>query len=231
MRTEQDVAEFGPTRHADRLRHAIETDIVTGVFRPGERLDEQSLADRFGVSRTPLREALVQLAANGLIKLMPRRGAFVVSLSFQEIVERFEMMAALEGMCAGLAARRFNEQDRLLLLDALAACEQEARNGDSDSYYQANERFHQLIYAASRNSFLAEQARQLQTRLQPYRRLQLRAGRRIAASFAEHQRIVDAILAGRGEEAARELRDHVMIQGDRLRDFFASLAHADGMAT
>ncbi len=230
MKAEQGMVESGPVRQADRLCRAIETDIVTGVFRPGERLDEQSLADRFGVSRTPLREALVQLAANGLVKLLPRRGAFVVSLTFQEIVERFETMAALEGMCAALAARRFDEQDRRALLDSLAECEHEAVHGDSDSYYLANERFHQLIYAASRNSFLAEQARQLQTRLQPYRRLQLRAGRRIAASFAEHQRIVGAILAGREEEAARELRDHVMIQGDRLRDFFASLAHADSPA-
>lgn len=229
MTTEQMESETGRTRHADRLRQAIETDIVTGVFRPGERLDEQSLADRFGVSRTPLREALVQLAANGLVKLLPRRGAFVVSLSFQEIVERFEMMAALEGMCAALAARRFNDQDRAALLASLAECEHEARQGDSDSYYLANERFHQLIYAASRNGFLAEQARQLQTRLQPYRRLQLRAGRRIASSFAEHQRIVEAILAGDGEQAANEIRDHVLIQGDRLRDFFASLAHADGI--
>ncbi|MBS7543991.1 GntR family transcriptional regulator [Ancylobacter oerskovii] len=214
------------TRHADRLRQALEADIVTGVFKPGERLDEQRLADRFGVSRTPLREALAQLAANGLVTLQPRRGAFVVSLTFQEIVERFEMMAALEGMCGALAARRLVASDREALLNSLEACRREAADGDSDSYYQANEVFHQIIYRAARNAFLAEQSRQLQARLQPYRRLQLRAGRRIAASFAEHERIVAAILAGDAEGAERELRDHVLIQGDRLRDFFASLAHA-----
>ena len=225
----EQVAEpdVGPIRHADRLRRAIEADIVTGVFRPGERLDEQSIAERFGVSRTPLREAFAQLAANGLVTLQPRRGAFVVSLSFQEIVERFETMAALEGMCAALAARRFDENDRQALSASLAECEQEALHGDSDSYYLANERFHQLIYVAARNGFLADQSRQLQARLQPYRRLQLRARHRIGTSLAEHQRIVAAIFAGDSATAEREIREHVLIQGERLRDFFASLSYAD----
>lgn len=214
------------TRHADRLRRAMEADIVTGVLKPGERLDEQRLADRFGVSRTPLREALAQLAANGLVRLQPRRGAFVISLTFQEIVERFEMMAALEGMCGALAARRLDTTDREALIASLEECRHEAAEGDSDSYYLANETFHQIIYRSARNAFMADQARQLQTRLQPYRRLQLRAGRRVATSFAEHERIVAAILAGDSETAERELRDHVLIQGDRLRDFFASLSHA-----
>ena len=224
---QDDEPDVGHLRHADRLRQAIEADIVTGVFRPGERLDEQSIAERFGVSRTPLREALAQLAANGLVRLQPRRGAFVVSLSFQEIVERFEMMAALEGMCAALAARRFDESDQEALQASLAECEHEARHGDSDSYYLANERFHKLIYIAARNGFLAEQARQLQARLQPYRRLQLRARQRVATSLAEHKRIVAAILAGDSATAEREIREHVLIQGERLRDFFASLSYAN----
>ena len=221
------VEEVGPVRHADRLRQALETDIVTGRFKPGERLDEQSLADRFGVSRTPLREALAQLAASGHVTLQPRRGAFVVALSFQEIVERFEMMAALEAMCGALAARRIDSAGRENLLAELHACEREVQDGDSDSYYHANERFHQIIYIAARNRFLAEQTRQLQARLQPYRRLQLRAGQRVASSFAEHERIVAAILAGDAATAECELRDHVLIQGDRLRDFFASLTYAN----
>ena len=91
-------------RRAEALRDKIEQDIVTGRFQPGERLDEQSLADRFGVSRTPIREALMQLASTGMVELHSRRGAFVASLGFKEIIERFEAMAALEGMCGALAA-------------------------------------------------------------------------------------------------------------------------------
>ena len=100
-------------RRADALRDRLEQDIVTGALRPGERLDEQSLAARFGVSRTPIREALMQLATAGLIELQPRRGAFVASLSLRDVIERFEVMAALEGACAALAARRITESERL----------------------------------------------------------------------------------------------------------------------
>jgi DNA-binding GntR family transcriptional regulator len=209
-------------RLADTLRDQLEQDIVTGALRPDARLDEQSLAARFGVSRTPIREALMQLATAGLITLQPRRGAFVASLSLKEIIERFEVMATLEGACGALAARRIVDEERRELLEAHEACAREASGGDADAYYYANERFHHLVYAASHNAFLIEQARQLHDRLKPYRRLQLRARSRVASSLAEHQGIVDAILAGDGDKAERLLKDHVLIQGERLADFIAS---------
>ncbi|WP_040577341.1 GntR family transcriptional regulator [Methylopila sp. M107] len=213
-------------RRADALRLELESDIVTGAFQPGDRLDEQTLADRFGVSRTPLREALGQLAATGLVTLLPRRGAFVASLSFRDIVERFETMAALEAMAGGLAARRIDGPGRRALEAALEECRQEANDGDSDSYYLANERFHHVIYAQSHNTYLADEARRLHIRLKAYRRLQLRAGARVAASLAEHERIVQAIFAGEVETAERELRAHIVVQGDRLNDFIATLDSA-----
>src|SRR5215203_2272806 len=182
-------------RRADALRDRLEQDIITGALRPGERLDEQSLAARFGVSRTPIREALMQLASAGLVTLHARRGAFVASLSFRAIVERFEVMAALEGMCGALAARRITERQRAELAAAHEACTREAATGSADAYYYANEHFHEAIYAASHNAYLAEQARALHNRLKPYRRLQLRARARVASSLREHQAIVEAILA------------------------------------
>ena len=209
-------------RRAEALRDEIEQDIVTGHFQPGERLDEQSLADRFGVSRTPIREALMQLASTGMVELHPRRGAFVVSLGLKEIIERFEAMAALEGMCGALAARRITDEQRAMLLAAHEECQNEAKNGASDPYYYANERFHQTIYEACHNTYLAEQARQLHNRLKPYRRLQLRARHRIGHSLAEHQKIVDAIMAGDSAKAEQRLRDHILVQGERLTDFITS---------
>ena len=98
-------------RRAEALRDQLEQDIVTGHFRPGDRLDEQSLATRFGVSRTPIREALMQLASTGMVELLPRRGAFVTNLSIREVIERFETMAALEGMCGALAARAISARE------------------------------------------------------------------------------------------------------------------------
>jgi DNA-binding GntR family transcriptional regulator len=209
-------------RMADTLRDRLEQDIVTNALPPGARLEEQSLATRFGVSRTPIREALMQLATAGLVTLQSRRGAFVASLSLREIIERFEVMAIFEGACGALAARRVTDEGRQELLEAHRACVQEAAEGDADTYYYANERFHRLIYEASHNTFLIEQARQLHDRLKPYRRLQLRARSRVATSLAEHQGIVDAILAGEGDKAERLLKEHVLIQGERLTDFIAS---------
>jgi len=209
-------------RLADTLRDQLEQDIVTGALRPGARLDEQSLAARFGVSRTPIREALMQLATAGLVTLQPRRGAFVASLSLKEIIERFEVMATLEGACGALAARRIGDEERQQLLEAHEACAREASGGDADSYYYANEHFHHLIYAASHNTFLLEQARQLHGRLKPYRRLQLRARSRVASSLTEHQGIVEAILGEDGDKAERLLKNHVLIQGERLADFIAN---------
>jgi DNA-binding GntR family transcriptional regulator len=213
-------------RRADSLRDQLEQDIVTGALRPGERLDEQGLAARFGVSRTPIREALLQLAAAGLVVAHPRRGAVVATLGVRDVVERFEMMAALEGMCGRLAARRITEREREALVEAHEACAREAVGGDPDAYYYANERFHHVIYAACHNGFLAEQARQLHNRLKPYRRLQLRLRNRVTGSLGEHQAIVDTILAGDGDAAERHLKDHVLIQGERLTDFVATLDSA-----
>lgn len=210
-------------RRAEALRDQLEQDIVTGLFKPGERLDEQSLATRFAVSRTPVREALMQLASSGMVELLPRRGAFVASLSVKEVIERFEVMAALEATCGALAARRINDDHREALLAAHRDCIAASEQGDADGYYYANERFHRTLYAASRNGFLADQAGQLHTRLKPYRRLQLRARQRVAQSLDEHARIVDAILAGDSAQAERILRDHILIQGERLTDFISSL--------
>jgi DNA-binding GntR family transcriptional regulator len=213
-------------RRAETLRDVLEDEIVTGKLRPGERLDEQSLAARFAVSRTPIREALMQLASTGLVALQARRGAFVAALSFKDVIERFEVMAALEGMCGALAARRITNAMQRALEKAHEECVKEASQENADAYYYANERFHLAIYEACQNGFLAEQARQLHTRLKPYRRLQLRARSRVTTSLAEHQAIVDAIRAGDSERAERILRDHILIQGERLADFIASFEQA-----
>src|SRR3546814_18041549 len=90
----------------DLLAERLEEDIVSGRFAPGERLDEVSLATSFGVSRTPVREVLQRLASSGLVELRPRRGAIVAQISIGRLVEMFEVMAELEGMCGRLAARR-----------------------------------------------------------------------------------------------------------------------------
>ena len=204
---------------SEQLRERIEERVVTGVYRPGTRLDETDLAAAFGVSRTPIREALIQLAAAGVIEMRPRRGAVVAQIPPKRLQEMFEVMAELEAMCARLAAACLSEAERADLVAAHRACEARVAAADPDGYYRVNEAFHQTIYHLSHNGFLSEQALQLQRRLRPFRRLQLRLAGRLQSSFAEHERVLEAILAGNGTAAAEALRDHVRMQGGR----FASL--------
>ena len=213
-------------RIADGLREQLEQEIVTGVFAPGDRLDEVRLAERYKVSRTPIREAFQHLAAEGLIDLLPRRGAFVRTRSVTEIVEMFEVMGELEGMCGRLAARRILADAAARLEAAMVECETMVERGDTDAYYYANEDFHQTIYDASGNTFLARQARQLQNSLSPYRRLQLRVRNRMIQSLGEHRAIVAAILSGNGAAAEEALVGHVVIQGERFGDLLTHLDRA-----
>jgi len=205
------------------LKDEIENEIIAGRFQPGERLDEVSLAERYGVSRTPIREALHALAASGLLEVRPHRGTIVADASPERLFEMFEVMAELEAMCGRYAARRMSESEHRLLDEAHAACGRAEQKGDSDSYYYENERFHFCIYDGSHNGFLADQAKQLHRRLQPYRRLQLRVRNRMTTSYREHGEIAAAIRAGKGEEAAELLRRHVIVQGDRFADLVSSL--------
>jgi DNA-binding GntR family transcriptional regulator len=208
---------------SDTLREKIEEQIATGTLPPGSSLDEATLVEQYGVSRTPVREALIQLAAEGLIEIRPRRGAVVTSIGPTRLSEMFEVMGELEAMCARLAARRMSDAERKVLQTAHEACENARIKEDSDAYFYCNEQFHSAIYAGSHNAFLIEQASQLQRRLRPYRRLQLRVRDRMGTSFKEHQGVVLAINAGDAEAAAQALRSHVVVQGERFADLMASL--------
>lgn len=210
-------------RRATQLRDSIEDEIATGQLKPGERLDEVSLAERFGVSRTPIREALQQLSAAGLVELRARRGAVVSAPDPSQLMEMFEVMAELEAMCGRLAARRLLAEDEKALVAALAACQEAAARGDPDAYYYENEIFHRIIYRAGGNTFLAGQALALNKRLAPFRRLQLRVRNRMKTSQEEHEAVVAAIRAGETQRAADHLRAHVAIQGERFGDLMASL--------
>lgn len=208
---------------AHRLKDEIEDDIVSGRLSPGERLDEASLAARFGVSRTPIREALLGLAASGMVEMRPHRGATVAIIGPDRLVEMFEVMAELEAMCGRLAARRMLPAEHRALQVIHKACQRAVEADDPDRYYYENERFHFAIYEGSGNAFLAEQARTLHRRLQPYRRLQLRVRNRMPASYREHDGVVAALISGNGEDAAERLRAHVTVQGERFADLVASM--------
>ncbi|GAA4431388.1 GntR family transcriptional regulator [Georgenia halophila] len=209
---------------ASTVRDLLEHEIVTGGFTPGQRLDEAQLASRFGVSRTPIREALTQLAAIELVEVRPHRGTFVKVTSVPEMLAMFEVMGELEAVCARLAARRRTEAQLKELEQAYTACERSLHSGSADEYYYSNEEFHRLIYEASGNAYLTQMTTSMQLRLKPFRRLQLRVAGRMQSSLEEHEQILAALRTHDVEEVERLIKGHIAVQGDHFSDFLAAVS-------
>ena len=212
-----------PRARNDSLKSKLEQDIIAGILKPGMRLDEVSLATRFKVSRTPVREALLQLSTMGLVEMRPRRGAVVSQIGLKDLLDMFEVMAELEGMCGRLAARRATKSEWDRLAQVHATSEQAVQAVDFDAYYRCNVEFHEIIYQASRNTFLANQTLRLRNRLAPYRRSQLHQNGRLQGSYDEHEAILAALKIQNADETERLMREHLTAQGGSLHDFIASL--------
>lgn len=214
-----------PTKHALQLAQTLEDEIASGILKPETRLEELTLAERFGVSRTPVREALHILSASGVVVLRPRRGAVVASLSLEELLQRFEVMAELEAICSRLSAERMTPAEKEALRDQHRICGEVAASADSDRYYEENAKYHALICRGAHNAYLSEEVERLRRRLQPYRRLQLRLEGRVEASYSEHTAVTDAIVAGDGLAASEAMQQHVCVQADRFGDWLSSMQH------
>ncbi|SDY42806.1 transcriptional regulator, GntR family [Jannaschia faecimaris] len=209
-------------RSADKIANELEHLVLTGQLCNGERLDEITLAKRFGVSRTPVREAIQKLATSGLVTQEPRRGAFVRQPGPVELLEMFEVMAELEATCGRLAALRISD-DTLAQLQLTNEKSQTALDqGNVDLYYRENQTFHHLIYHASGNAFLESETLRLHRRLKPFRRLQLRLRGRMNQSMREHREILKELVDGDPDRAAAALRDHVAIQGEKFHHLMAN---------
>lgn len=208
------------------LRAWLEDEILDGRLIPGARIDEQDLGARFGVSRTPVREALLQLASLDLVEFRPRYGAVVRQMSVREIAAVWEVLTCLEGMAAGLAARRMTEENRLCLTEIHKQAHCHVEDGNVASYDQANRDFHELIYNGARNEYLASHALTIRRRLQAYRRLPFSRAGGLHRSFDGHQLIVDAIMEGDDQKAEVAMRDHV-VAGLSFLDLVAELPTGD----
>ena len=208
---------------AEELRLQLADEIVRGVLAPGAALDETDIARRFNVSRTPVREALRQLAASGLIDARAHRGAVVARPSVERLTGMFEAMAELEALCATLAAERMTPLER----QRLEAVHEELRvlsyAGNPDRFHEVNERFHNTIYAGSQNAYIAEMTLATRVRVQPFRRAQFRNLGRLAKSHAEHDRVVVAIMRGDRTGAAVAMRAHIELVRDEYEIYAVSV--------
>ncbi|MDW3686240.1 GntR family transcriptional regulator [Cupriavidus sp. CV2] len=203
----------------DRIREAIEEEIHAGKLRPGSQLDERALAEQFDSSRTPVREALLTLAAQGLVTIAPRAGIFVHRASVAELVAMFETLAEMEGVVARLATQRISESGRAALASAFEHGRAYVEAGDHPGYVASNRDFHDVLYHACANPYLADQIRMLRRRLSIYwRHRGLINPARVPGSFQEHGVIVAAVLDGNGDAAAAAMRAHISAGGKAIAD-------------
>jgi DNA-binding GntR family transcriptional regulator len=208
---------------SDKIREALESEIISGKLVAGSRIDEQELMERFEVSRTPAREAILQLISAGLVTTMPRQGAVVATLSLQEYVAMLEVLMELEGLAARLAARRMPTLQRKQLENAHGACQRAAAEDDAEQYGQANRTFHEIIYDGSLNDVLARQLRSMRMRMRHPQRTLFDRPNRIQTSLAEHQKIVHAILSGDETAAYDAMTGHISSGGNVYADAIASM--------
>lgn len=191
---------------AERLR----TRIFSHDLAPGSWIDEQALAQEYGISRTPLREALKVLAAEGLVVLKPRRGCYVAKVSDRDLDEVFPVMALLEGQVAFEAARRAASADFARLEALHAELETHAAAGDADRFFETNGRFHSALQEIAGNRYLAQLLDDARQVIKLTRRDSLRLEGRIAQSLSEHREILAALRARDPDLAARRMHDHLL---------------------
>ncbi|MDI6631653.1 MAG: GntR family transcriptional regulator [Bacillota bacterium] len=189
----------------ESLREAI----INGVLKPGERLMEVQLAEELGVSRTPVREAIRKLELEGLVVMLPRRGAYVAGISVKDMADVFEVRAALEALAAGLAAERITEEEMEELERSLVEILEVSDTQDLDTIVAYDTRFHDIIYRASRNTWLIQIISNLQDQLQRFRMTTLSRPGRMREAVEEHKKIVEAISERNSELAAQLAREHI----------------------
>jgi DNA-binding GntR family transcriptional regulator len=208
----------GTTSLPERIRAELLHDIESGVLTPGCAVDEKKIADRFGVSRTPVREALLMLAAQHLVRIVARSGIHVHAPEPAELVSMLEALSEQEAVVARLCALRMNPAQRQALQRACTATEDAARNADRHGYERANTQFHEALYDGCGNAVVVEAVRQLRLRLAAFRRKVRDQPGRLQSSAAEHRQITDCLLANDPENAAHAMREHILAKGRGYAD-------------
>ena len=222
------VAETRPviwqrTTRAEELRLQLADEIVRGSLAPGAALDETTLARRFEVSRTPVREAIRLLAASGLVEVRAHRAAIVARPGAEQLAGMFEAMAELEALCAGFAAERMTSAERRGLEDIHEKLRVLIQSGDPQRYHEVNEAFHNCIYNGAHNTYLADLTLATRARVQPFRRAQFRNLGRLTKSHREHDRVVEAILRGEYAIAGSAMYAHIVTVREEYEHYTETL--------
>jgi len=211
---------------AQRLRQML----VEGRIAPGAKLNERELAEGLNVSRTPLREAIKMLAAEGLVELLPNRGAIAVSLTEDDILNTFEVMAGLEGQAGELAAQRVTPEElaeiQAMQFEMMAAYTRR----DLSAYYAINARIHAAIAAAAKNPVLVAVYQQVNARLQALRFRSNQDGEKWKRAVKEHEKMIEALVAHDGNAMREILQQHLRNKRDVVLEQLREAGKTKGVA-
>ena len=191
-----------------RIYRTLTEEIISGALPPGAALEEIALAERFKVSRTPIRQALRELAARGMIELKPRKGGIVTSIGVDDLADMLEAMCELEALCCRICAERMSAVQKKQLELVHLQSQECVANGDDAGYLLLNKKFHNLICAGAHNRSLSETIDNLRDRLALFRAAQTGVDKRLTVSHEEHEAIIAAILASDPEKAYLAMRNH-----------------------
>ena len=209
--------EYLPLR--DVVFNTLRDAILTGKLVPGERLMENQLADKLGVSRTPVREALRMLELENLVELVPRKGAQVLDMSEKDIVNILEVRSALEGLATSLACKKMSKEDLQQLKAMEADFEKAVAENDVERFVDIDEDFHDLIFAATENDKLITIFKNLRIQLYRYRMAQAKNDTSMPTIVAHHRSIIRAIENHDAEEGASVAQGHIKYQTESILRF------------
>jgi DNA-binding GntR family transcriptional regulator len=210
------TARIAPTALYQEVAERLRQRIFAHELTPGTWIDEQKLAEHYGISRTPLREALKVLAAEGLVELKPRRGCYVIELSPQDLDEIFPLMALLEGRATHEAVQKAKPDDVRALKEVHLRLEQSAAENRITDFFEANQEFHKRLLELANNRWLLSMIQDLRKVLKLSRLHSLSLHGRLSQSLEEHRRIMAAIEAGDVTTAEREMHDHILAGREAL---------------
>ncbi|QOR34507.1 GntR family transcriptional regulator [Clostridium sp. 'deep sea'] len=194
----------------------IRESILNGRFAPGERLMETQLAEELGVSRTPVREAIRKLELEGLVVMVPRRGAYVASMSVRDISETFEIRAALEGLAAKLAVEKITTDELEAMELTVLRMSKCIDSGDLTELIDIDEEFHDILVRASRNERLTQMISLLREQIKRFRRASLSTLGRQSLILGEHRQILEAIAERDDNRSQRLVEEHIANAEDSL---------------
>lgn len=192
-----------------RVFHSIRENILAGKYKNNEELKENSLAAELGVSRTPVREALRQLELEGLVRIIPNRGAYVEGFTQQDIQDIYEIRSRLEGLCAGRAARHITEEQLAALEENGYLTEFHAGKGNYAQVLELDNRFHEILYEACKSKILKHELSAFHHYVERVRKITLSMPERVLKSNEEHKKIVEALRAHDAKLAEKLATSHI----------------------